>query len=291
MKVAAIVSVKNEVELIARCVDHLFSIGVDEVLVEDYGSDDGTLELLGRYAADRLRIVPFDEAQDLDGTAWGKHAAGLAQATGADWVLFLDADEFWLPVSGRIKDALAQERHDVLSVDRFNVPLGPDGPYLPSALVPAGYAQALLYTQRTPNFRSVVSSDPTRPWSSGVPAPKVAVRPQSIVALRGGHHKAIAPDGSVFPATRPGGLLIAHLPFTTRTRFSRKVSSIRQTFALQPAYHAGERVAWHWKRWLQLEEEGQLEQEFERQIVPQETIDALRAAGSVASAADYFSRG
>jgi glycosyltransferase involved in cell wall biosynthesis len=291
VRVAAIVSVKNEAELIERCIGHLHAIGVDEVLVEDYGSDDGTLERVRALPPGRARLVAFDESNDLDGGAWGSHAAELARSTGADWVAFLDADEFWLPQTGSIKDALASARDDVLTVARFNVPLGPDGPLLPDVVAPQAYGETLLYMQRAGRLRQALDADPLRPWSSGVPAPKVIVRPAAVRALRGGHHKAIAMDGSVFAQVRPGNLLIAHLPFTTRQRFYRKVASIRQTLALQPSYHSGDNVAWHWKRWVQLDDQGLLGQEFDRQVVAPATLDALRAAGTVRSAAEFFSQG
>jgi hypothetical protein len=49
-------------------------------------------------------------------------------------------------------------------------------------------------------------------------------------------------------------------------------------------------VAWHWRRWLRLADEGRLDAEFNRSVFTAETIAELRREGIVRSAAEWFSR-
>lgn len=76
--------VKNEARILGRCLDSVQG-AVDEMVVVDTGSTDGTPDIARRYGA---RIV---------NEPWRDHFArarnaGLAHARG-DWILFLDADE------------------------------------------------------------------------------------------------------------------------------------------------------------------------------------------------------
>jgi hypothetical protein len=45
--------------------------------------------------------------------------------------LFIDGDEYPLPATGFLKDSEALANADVVSIDRFNIPLGPTGPLMP----------------------------------------------------------------------------------------------------------------------------------------------------------------
>ena len=287
MKVAAIVGVKNEVALIGHCLDHLYAIGVDRVVVEDCGSRDGTLDIVRNYPADRLSLSRFDESLDLDQEAWGRHEAVLARSTGADWVLFLDADEFWLPITGSVRHCLSAVTVDVLTVDRFNVVLAAEGPVLPLPYTPATYPQILLYVRPRAEFEARDDPRSSPPWISGVPMPKMAVRPQSISRVDAGHHAAIGLDGRPASEAKATDLVIAHLPFTTRQRFLAKVEGIRETNILQSAYTIGD-TAWHWRRWVDLEEAGEIDSEFDRQIATPAELDRLREARTIASAAELL---
>ena len=76
--------VKNEIQSLGRCLDSARGI-VDEIVIADTGSTDGTLEL-ARARADRVIETPWN-----DSFAEARNVA-LSQVR-ADWVLWLDADE------------------------------------------------------------------------------------------------------------------------------------------------------------------------------------------------------
>jgi len=86
------------------------------------------------------------------------------------------------------------------------------------------------------------------------------------------------------PADR---LFVAHLPFTSYSRFKKKVTSIRETLANQAQYYPA-MIGWHWKRWLRLEEEGQLPQEYRRQFIDDETRAVLRDQKAILDCREIF---
>lgn len=76
--------VRNEEDVIARCLQSIRSIA-DEIIVVDTGSTDRTIDICREYGA---RVLTHE---------WQDHFAmarnfGLEQATG-DWIMWLDADE------------------------------------------------------------------------------------------------------------------------------------------------------------------------------------------------------
>ncbi len=94
--------------------------GVDIFVVGDHGSTDGSLELLEQYQRAGLITVerisgPVREAQGEGRTK----LARLAWELGADWVFHNDQDEFWWPLTGNLKQALAE------IPERFGLVLAP----------------------------------------------------------------------------------------------------------------------------------------------------------------------
>lgn len=88
MKLAAILRIKDQIATIDECFIKLSEI-VDLIVVVDNGSTDGTLEAYKKYpkVVKVLQTEGFDEGRDkilvLD----------EAKKTGADWILWIDADE------------------------------------------------------------------------------------------------------------------------------------------------------------------------------------------------------
>jgi hypothetical protein len=108
MRLVMTLLVRDEDDIVdAQIVFHL-AAGVDFVVATDNRSEDGTAEVLERYEREgRLHLIR-EPGDDLRQTEWVTRMARLAATDfGADWVLNTDADEFWWPRSGSLKDVLA----------------------------------------------------------------------------------------------------------------------------------------------------------------------------------------
>ena len=285
---AAILGVKDERELLPHCMAQLARVGVGRVFAIDCGSSDGSLEWLQANAGERLQVVRHDDRDPDAADQWERLNLRLARESGADWVLFLDADEFWIPAGGRLEACAALADHDVLRVHRFNVPLGPGGACLAAGAPPGPADELSLIAEPVPQFRARLASDGL-PWIRGVPVPKVMARPERIAGLAVGGHDIAGVDGRPLRRTTPSDLLIAHLPFTTAARFERKLENIRRIFAVHDAFY-GPDLAWHWRRWLQLTDARAVHAEFNRQRFDEATLAALRGDGIVMTASQWFAR-
>jgi len=109
--------VRDEIDIIERQLDFHLAAGVDFFVVTDHESADGTSEILERYARrgllHRIPVVSPAKRQAEWVTRMARMAAGDFDA---DWVINSDADEFWWPWGGDLKDVLARvpERYGIV---------------------------------------------------------------------------------------------------------------------------------------------------------------------------------
>ena len=291
MKIGANLSVKDEVELIEQVIHHLRAIGVDLIIACDLGSSDGTYEIMERYRSDddfwlfRLTLEEHDQF-DAD---WIRANTALAKSAGMDWVLVLDADEFWIPREGSLKALPLLDEFDVLSVERFNVPLGVNGPMMPSRLVPECYEELLVIAKPVEDPRANLWRNPSDAWIRMRVVPKVMFRPERILSLGIGGHDVFPCDLRPLRRTQPSDLVIIHLPFTTQMRFARKIDNIRRALGLgDNADDDYDGPAWHWVRWAVMAQQGRINEEFEASTFSESVMADCRTEGTIRSVAELF---
>lgn len=288
MRITAHLGVLDEVELIASAVDHLYRIGVDHVIVFDMGSKDGTLEILQQYPGSDLQLVKL--SNDTSWEDWKNLATESIKQAPTDWVLFLDADEFWFPATGSIKDCIALAGHDVVTVDRFNIPMTGSGLAMAQTLGPEGYGETFLYTQPIEDLRNHMIAHPDTPLISAVPAPKVIARIECMQEVTMGGHDILTADGKPVRRTKAADMVIAHVAVSTLERFERRAANITEFFEHDVHSLTGTQ-GWRWRRIYDLARQGGIIEEYERQIADQARMDEMIACGSVRTVAQVLAGG
>ena len=295
MKIAACLGIKDEVELVERAIAHLRAIGVDHIIASDAHSADGTEVILSRMVGQPgFELTHFD---DVNMDAAGEEAAtqeifAKARAAGADWLLFCDADEFPMPRSGNLRDVAALARADALIISRFNVPLVATGAQLRFVGTALDPGALLLYApdkvRRETQKR--VRNDSDAAWIAAIPAPKMMARTAKISSTAEGQHNIAAADAGQVTTEVPDDLFIAHVPFSTQSRFARKMANIQ--IALDGTGASwGPDSAWHWRRWLKnIEENGGIAGEMARNLITAEESTEMRRSGVIKSAAQVWGR-
>lgn len=97
MKVSAVVPCFNRRNYVGRAIDSIMrqTVAVDEILVVDDGSTDGTAELVESRYGTAVRLV-----RQANGGVSAARRRGILEARG-DWIAFLDSDDEWEPDRNR----------------------------------------------------------------------------------------------------------------------------------------------------------------------------------------------
>ena len=189
MRLVMTLKVRDEADIIEDNLRFHRAMGVDFFVVTDNASVDGTTEILERYEAAGLAHVIHEPTSGLwmNEVDWMTRMARLAASEhGADWVFNNDADEFWWPLTGTIKEALETIPPE------YGAVVAPRAEYVPRPDGPGSFAERLTVREARSNLQ-----------------PKVAHRGDpDVVALSNTHEVASAGGGDLAYALRPPGRVV-----------------------------------------------------------------------------------
>lgn len=207
MKLALTLLAKNEADVIDANVAYHLCAGVDFIVATDNSSTDGTTEILERYEqAGALHLIR-EPSSDFRQGAWVTRMARFAAEKGADWVINADADEFWWPRGGDLKEALER------LPGRYGVVHGLWRPFVPRPGDGEHFAERL--TVRLSMQAAI--NDPTNPFR---PARKATHRAHPGVRVRDGNHDVEGASLVTLHGWYP--LEVFHLPLRTREQVEGK---------------------------------------------------------------------
>ena len=107
MKLVMTLLARDEADVIEPWLAFHLGAGADFVVATDNRSQDGTTEVLERYAQEGHVHLIREPGEDLRQNEWVTRMARLAATDfGADWVINSDADEFWWPRGASLRDVL-----------------------------------------------------------------------------------------------------------------------------------------------------------------------------------------
>ena len=143
MKLVMTLLVRDEQDILRDNLDFHLSRGVDFVLATDNRSVDETPSILAEYAQKGVLEYRSERADNFNQHEWVTRMAREAYAEHrADWVINSDADEFWWPLAGNLKEALRSvpEQCDLVKVHRHN--------FVPVETTNAPFFRRMIYRQR-----------------------------------------------------------------------------------------------------------------------------------------------
>lgn len=207
MRLVQTLVVRDEADIVDAQIAYHLNAGVDFVIATDHESRDGTTEILESYARDgHLRRVPV--SGEMHDGPWRTHMARLAAAEhGADWVINTDADEFWMPRRGTLKDVFAAVPEPygvVFALSRHFAPRPDDGAF---------FAERMTVRVSPP----VAINDPTSPYR---PHLKAAHRADPDIAVSHGAHSASSPLWRALHNWHPAE--VHHFPFRSLNQWENK---------------------------------------------------------------------
>src|SRR5262245_44865842 len=256
MKLVQTLVVRDEADIVGEQIAYHLNAGVDFVIASDHLSEDGTTEILEQYARDgQLRLIRV-QGEMRDGP-WRTHMARLAATEHrADWVINTDADEFWMPRGGTLKDVFAAVPASVggiYALSKHFVPRPEDGsPFHERMTVHASPAVAI--------------NDPTSPFR---PHLKVAHRGDPDVTISFGSHTATSPRWAALHHWHPAEVL--HFPYRSLAQWENKGSRRAR----------GDKPLGQYVSVLRAKESGRSASRYARFVVDDLELERGLAAGSL----------
>jgi Glycosyl transferase family 2 len=261
LKLVMTLLARNEADIVdAQIAFHLHA-GVDYVIATDNRSEDGTTEILERYERAGVLHLIREDGDDMRQHEWVTRMARLAATDfGADWVVNSDADEFWWPRGGTLKDVLG------LVPARFGVVRGCWRHFLPRPEDHAGFAERMtvrLCAPAHPGDKSTIYHAHQ----------KVAHRAHPTVEIERGNHNAIG--GGLDPVRGWHPIEVLHFSFRSLSQLRVKARGgwVRSPDDERSEHHVVLDEAFH---------AGRLEAFYAAQAVTDEQLERGLADGTLA---------
>jgi hypothetical protein len=208
MKIVATLLARDEADVIEAQLAFHYAAGVDFVVATDHRSTDGTRELLEAHErAGRLQLLREDGETVLQGPWVTRMARIAAREHGADWILNTDADEFWWPRTGTLRDILGAVPP---AYSRVKVPIRS---FVPRPDDDRFFAERLTVRLAT----AAAINAPTTPYRAVY---HLAHRASPTLTVGQGSHAVDGLDGGTLPGPVPIEAL--HFPFRTGAQVAAK---------------------------------------------------------------------
>jgi len=206
MKIIMNLLVRDEDDIIKENIDFHLNQGIDHIIAMDNLSTDSTKMILKKYETKGKLTYLYQENDNYDQHKWVTSMARLAfDEHDADWVINNDADEFWWPSKGTLRDVFLGLPHsvNVVEASRKNFV------FIDSPRGDTPFYQKMIY-------KDLLSLNPV-----GKPLPpKVAhIGCHSVIVKQGNHNV----DGIGIQNIQKGVIEIFHFPIRTYNQFQNKI--------------------------------------------------------------------
>jgi hypothetical protein len=261
MKLVMTLLARDEADIVDAQIAYHLHAGVDFVVATDNRSEDGTTEILERYAREGVLHLIREPGDDLRQSEWVTRMARLAGTDfAADWVLNADADEFWLARGASLKELLAAVP------PRFGAVRGAWRNFVPRPDDERLFAERMTARLGAPSFHP-------HPLSTHF---KSAHRAHPEVRIGRGNHEALAESLVALRGWYP--IEILHFPVRSYEQCRRKY--VTQFVALERNAEKG--IPGHMAEAYEAYRAGRLDDFYAPLVVDDEALAAGLADGTYA---------
>lgn len=273
MKLVMTLLVRDEQDIIRANIDYHLAQGVDFIIATDNRSVDATAEILKEYEAKGCLKYLFEGSDDYNQHAWVTRMARMASTDyGADWVINNDADEFWWPLAGDLKETFERMPSSVSIVraDRHNF--------------------VVVEESEEPFWSRMVYREKESLNSLGKPLPpKVAHRGNANVKVSQGNHDV---EGTESHQVIDGLIEILHYPIRTYQQLVNKIAMGGAAYQRNKELPTSTGDTWR-KLFAQLQRDASLKPYFEDNYYDSNRVVETLGSGEILidkRLSEYFSK-
>lgn len=244
IKLVMTLLVRDEADIIEKNICFHLNHGVDHIIAMDNCSTDQTTQILKKYAKRRVltylkqKDTTYEQAKWV--SAMARHAVTKLHAT---HLIHADADEFWYPDSGDLKDSLP------IGSEVFFVPLLN---YLPPSPLDRVAQRRVAVVAPIP-YAATMDRELSYRYLLYRYQHKIITTYRHLDIIQGNHDVV---DPTSRTAIYPSGITIHHFPVRSWPHFYHKVINGGSAYAQNPNQDAG--IGWQWKEWYLLAQYGRL---------------------------------
>ena len=272
MKVFGVMLIRDEADIIRLNIEYHLALGIDRLLIVDNGSSDGTQDEL----SDLSRGGAIEWSEDPGPYFQPEITTRLAQwaiQQGADWVLPIDADEFFYAPDGDFRGVLRRSTAGALGVELTNFIQARNREVSSRdclltmtrrSALPIGPLTAVQDLVETRTNAFVEVAYPCK-WIS---------RPTAELEIARGNHSVTGMKGAT---ENTDDIVCLHAPLRARSILELKATHGRRLEALD----VGPKEGWHVKRWRMLADAGELDQEWRSNSYADDHLDVYGASHRV----------
>ena len=235
--------VRDEQDIIRDNIEFHLAHGVDHIIATDNASQDGTREILDEYH--RLGVLDVIDEPGRNYAQWKwvtRMAFSAREDYCADWIINNDADEFWMPKHGCLKEEISLQRNDILSCNRLNMVFAHDDDSI------APWHQRIICRVAEQIPKPLLAN----PLKDELPAPyfylqlpgKVILKSKGLLKVHQGNHGA---DYDRPTSTQDSSTIIYHFPIRSKEQLLLKSKQGGEAYANNTEFSIN--TGWHWRRW------------------------------------------
>ena len=254
---------RDEADVIDAQISFHLNAGADFVIATDNNSRDGTTDVLESYSRAGVLHLIREPAEGLRQGEWVTRMARLAATEyAADWVVNSDADEFWWPRGGTLKDVLDAVPRQYGVVQAFW-----------RSFVPRPDDERLFAERMT--IRLSQHAPINDPSSFYRPVTKVVHRADPNVVVGRGNHGLVGSPLRVLTTWYP--IEVLHFPQRSRRQWARKVELQGEAFT-KHIERAG--TGYHLTSYGALQQ-GRIDDQYKAMVVDDEAVGRGLADGTL----------
>ncbi|MEA3512401.1 MAG: glycosyltransferase family 2 protein [Campylobacterota bacterium] len=256
---AMTILVKNEHDIIESNIRTHAKLGVDAFVVMDNGSTDGTRDILEKLS-NEFEMTIIDEKGPYQQKKFMTRLAFEAKKIyKADWVINNDADEFWIPKNSKTLKEVLNFKGGVVWVHRSNMSLYEGLTH---------WSEAKYFTANQVHYRV---GEPN--IILGKIGRKVIVNPYGLFQINSGNHSA--EHIAFWKKQECEDIHIYHYPIRSYEQFETNIKNRKVLLDTVPNVKMGN----HYRRWVKIYEDSELEEEYKRFLFKNEEIEFLKRIG------------